>query len=86
LPDWSGRLRAFHTTGKRLALFLASKSYDNDYNVLLARFPSSFLIWASVRLGFEQYLIVKVRLIFQLYHPTKGTIVKLKNEPIFTKG
>jgi len=61
---WFGRQPFDRTTGTRLAPFLASKSYDNDYNVLLARFPLSFLIRASVRLGFELYSIVKVLFIY----------------------
>jgi hypothetical protein len=36
------------------------------------------------RLRLYPYSIVKVLLMFQLYHPTKGTIVELKNEPIFS--
>jgi hypothetical protein len=32
----------------------------------------------------QTYSIVKVRLIFQLYHPTKGTKVPYQNEPIFS--
>jgi len=32
--------------------------------------------------SFEPYSIVKVLLFFQLYHPTKGTLVKLKRPNI----
>jgi len=34
--------------------------------------------------GFNSYSIVKVLLVFQLYHPTKGRKVIFQNEPIFT--
>jgi len=30
------------------------------------------------------YSVAKVLLFFQLYHPTKGTLVELQNEPIFS--
>jgi hypothetical protein len=71
-----GKLLASRTTGTRLAVFLASRFYRSDYNVLLARFPLSFLIRASVHGLALLYSLVKVLLFFQLYHPTKGTIVK----------
>ena len=48
--------------------------------------PFVYLPKEGKRSGFRlyPYSVVKVLLFFQLYHPTKGTIVELQNEPIFT--
>ena len=70
-----GRSLDYRTIGTRLASFLASRFYRSDYKC-----PVSTLTLLFFDLGKRSglalpYSIVKVLLIFQLYHPTKGTIV-----------
>jgi hypothetical protein len=90
LPWSFDSLPAFHTTDKCPALFPVSRFYRIGYNalaVLVMMLPplpsldpllSLFALKVGKRseLRLYPYSIVKVLLFFQLYHPTKGTIVK----------
>jgi hypothetical protein len=52
---------------------------------VIIAYPLSFALKVGKRSALALlYSIVKVLLIFQLYHPTKGTIVKHQDEPIFS--
>ena len=76
-------LLAFHTTGTRLALFSVSRPCGTGYSARLWPLPSldPLLSLLALKMGKRSelrlypYSIVKVLLFFQLYHPTKGTLV-----------
>jgi hypothetical protein len=75
---WSGDLPSAYTTGKRLALFPASRFYRTGYSVLLSLLPSLTPFQGKrSALGFS-YSIVNVLLFYNLIIQQKHIKKNLK--------